>query len=622
MIRKLALSLFILSYCFNSCKQGSAGKDDKEDISNLLFQHFELEGKDEFDYSNSSHLNWTIAGAVFSNGAGYNDLELLPGDGIIVNKPDEENSANLIARFDHEDISVELDFMLSKGAKSDILFMGRYLLRLSDSWTNAKNSKGERHSGAIFHRTVADEKETVITPMLEACKAPGLWQHLKVLFKAPRFNELGERVSEAQFAEVYLNNALVQQGIKLDLPSVDAPFSDEKSSGPLIFMSGKGTVAFKNIKYRAYKEERISITGVKLSLLDEVSSDLNTLLKMKPTKTINLDSISQLSLNKFENGLFQGEIYVPYSGNYLFKCRAQGPSWLWIDSHYVLDNDSSTNYSNVGYGHIFLEKGYHSFAFAHYRRYEGMKLEYESKNIPSTELSTRFSALADVAIEPYVIEVNNRPILQRTFFEHKGVKKTHVIAVGLPGRVNFSYDLENYNVLGFWRGGFIDVAEMWQHRGLGQTASPLGGIVELPDKSPVSLLKRPRTRQSPSPASSDNMFLNTGYEIKDNGEPIFFYTYNGLDVKDYIRTSASGKGLVREVSFNTTSTPPKNLYFLLAEGKSIHKLPNDSYAIDNYNYYLIYSNGSEPLLVNSGDTSRLLIPLQTESGNIKYEFIW
>src|SRR5699024_10232101 len=134
-------------------------------------------------------------------------------------------------------------------------------------------------------------------PRINASKAPGLWQHLKVRFKAPRFDSNGNKISNATFVYVYLNGALVQKNVEASLPTLGSYFSDEKPLGPLEIQGSHGPIAFRNIKYKTYIPDRITLNNMELKVYKSLYPNVDTLEQLKPDRILHPDSLSQLSYN-------------------------------------------------------------------------------------------------------------------------------------------------------------------------------------------------------------------------------------------------------------------------------------------------------------------------------------
>ena len=71
-----------------------------------------------------------------------------PGTGIVLNINDKEKNDALITNWEHGDLILELEVLLTKGSNSGIYFQGRYELQIKDSW-GVKNPLGSDMGG--FH---------------------------------------------------------------------------------------------------------------------------------------------------------------------------------------------------------------------------------------------------------------------------------------------------------------------------------------------------------------------------------------------------------------------------------------------------------------------------------------
>ena len=95
---------------------------------------------------------------------------------------------------------------------------------------------------------------------MNAAKAPGLWQHYKIIFHAPKFDSLGRKEKNAVFKEVWLNGVLLHENQEVTGPTRAAAFKDEKPKGPLMIQGDHGPVALKNIRYKLYEDKKVAIT--------------------------------------------------------------------------------------------------------------------------------------------------------------------------------------------------------------------------------------------------------------------------------------------------------------------------------------------------------------------------
>lgn len=214
------------------------------------YQHVSLSDLTAFKNPGES---WRTAGRVTADLSKQNALSTSKGTGILINLPDKKtHGSDLITNLEHGDIELELDYMMPSGSNSGIYLQGRYELQLEDSWANKTAKSG--NNGGIYERWDDGKQEGLKgyeghAPRQNASKAPGLWQHLKIEFQAPKFDNSGAKTTNAKFLRVELNGVLIHENVELSGPTRGSISADEKSSGPLRFQGDHGAVAFRNIKF-------------------------------------------------------------------------------------------------------------------------------------------------------------------------------------------------------------------------------------------------------------------------------------------------------------------------------------------------------------------------------------
>ncbi|HYH56008.1 MAG TPA: DUF1080 domain-containing protein, partial [Anseongella sp.] len=171
---------------------------------------------------------------------------------VLVNYPAKKKTGkDLYTAAEYGDMELELEFMMARGSNSGIYLQGRYELQLLDSWGVANPSYGD--NGGIYERWdpargPGSEGYEGWAPRQNASFAPGVWQHLKVSFRAPGFDAGGKKTKNALIERVELNGVLIHENVVLSGPT-RGPLSDEESAtGPLRFQGDHGAVAFRNIR--------------------------------------------------------------------------------------------------------------------------------------------------------------------------------------------------------------------------------------------------------------------------------------------------------------------------------------------------------------------------------------
>ncbi|MRT93790.1 DUF1080 domain-containing protein [Ancylomarina sp. 16SWW S1-10-2] len=196
--------------------------------------------------------NWVKAGKVEMDSQKPESLIYKSGSKCFVNG-ENGKAKYLVSKNEYQDMEFHTDFMLPKGSNSGIYFMCRYELQLFDSWGETDLTYYD--CGGIQNRW---DKSTDVNkrgyngfaPMVNACKAPGEWQSLDIIFRAPKFNKEGEKVKNASFDKVILNGIVVQENVDLTVPTRGAISGEEVAKAPFRLQGGHGPVAYRNIKVK------------------------------------------------------------------------------------------------------------------------------------------------------------------------------------------------------------------------------------------------------------------------------------------------------------------------------------------------------------------------------------
>jgi hypothetical protein len=235
---------------------------------------------------------WQIAGTVRADRNASGEMSAEPGQGILVQRPDNGNGGNLATEMTHGDLRLELDYMMSKGAEAGIFLQGRYEVQMADSW-GVRNPRVSDHGGIFRH------DGSGLHPRTNASRAPGLWQHLEIVFQAPRFDAGGTKTRNAVIKKVAVNGVVVQEDVEMARPSPGAPAGDERSEGSLVFEEGTAPVAFRNIRY--WSADRAVVES------EEASEPVEPIWVEPTDRPIVLRSYVRHRNQKKLNGVFVGD---------------------------------------------------------------------------------------------------------------------------------------------------------------------------------------------------------------------------------------------------------------------------------------------------------------------------
>lgn len=619
----IILSLLWLSACQESSEQASELTDE------LPAQTLALNDLGGFQSTETS--NWQIVGDVYSNRQEVESLESTKGEGVLANRPDEQNKANLFTAWEHGDLDLSLDFMLPKGSNSGIYLQGRYEVQLIDSW--GKDSVTSGDCGGIYQRW-QEAQQTGYgghAPRLNACRAPGLWQHLDIKFKAPRFNEQGEKIADARFEEVLLNGTVIHRDVAVSGPTRGPAFEKEAPSGPLMIQGDHGPIAFQNIRYKTYNTTPVKVTDLQYTLFEGTYHSPDDLAEVQPVVQQATDSISFRHAKDYEKYalVFEGNMVLPADGEYLFVLRTAGPSWLYLDGQEVTNNHQAEYTDEAGRYRATLEAGNHPFRLVYLKStlkwVNGIELYCEGPQLRQQTLQADIYQPSQPPT-PLVVLVAGQPVIQRGFMYYQGEKVTHCTTVGLPADLHYAMDIKNASLFSAWSGDFIDVTEMWHERGKSQTAQPLGNTLALSNKPTFALLTNQQAAWPDSVDFDTPYLLTRGYSLQPDGMPIFHYQLGTTTINDYVYPGSTERELVRKIEYQFQGSDRDPVYCLIAEGDRIEQLPDGSYGVDNKKYYLTVDQANKNQLQLRTDRGQeqliaTILP-QQDQVSLQYSIIW
>jgi hypothetical protein len=613
--KSLKFSLFLLLY---TC-QGIVAQSTREGIVNISLTDlsaFKAPGK-----------NWVIASDAHSDLLKPLVMEPVRGTGIVLSRYSDNNGTNLETSLEFGDLELEFDFMLARNTHAGVLLQGRYEINLNDSWAKTvpnftdcggiaemgEESGGESHRG--FNG---------LPPSMNVCRAPGLWQHLKVLFRAPHINEKAEKTANAKFEEVYLNGILIHEQVVLSAPSRNAVFNGEKAAAPLVFLSNSGAVAFTNISYRVIAPLIVAVSGLQYKYYkSDFKEPFPDLAKLNSSAQDTLSAVTA-NVGKGEEVYaldITGFLQLPAEDNYTMSLFTNGMGRVYIDGQLVIERITNKGNKRAYTNKTSLYAGKHHLRVIYVKNISDQKpalvLSIKGVNTDLVTLSDKASGPSRHYSDPIYLQPQGTPYLLRSFLNYGDKKLTHTISVGDPNQINYSYDLKQGALIQVWRGDFLEVTDMWLERGEPQIAVPRGSVITLSDAPAVAVLADGNTAWPDSVAFDD--FQNKGYTLDDKRAPSFRYILEGLNVSDKISIGSDNASLVRQLN---VSNPPANLYCQVALASKIDRVGEGTYRVGDKSYYITIGKQYKPVLRQTSKGSELIIPFQNTGGAINYTITW
>jgi hypothetical protein len=562
---------------------------------------------------------WRIAGDVKTDLYTKNLLKLSDGAGILVNLPDTKNpGTDLYTNIEHGDVDVELDYMMAKGSNSGIYLSGNYEIQLLDSWGITQTKSGD--NGGIYarwdeSRGKGREAYEGFAPRQSVSKAPGLWQHLKISFQAPRFDSAGNKIQNARMLRVELNGVTIHENVELTGPTRGS-MGVEKATGPLRFQGDHGPVAFRNISITNYNKPRPELINLKYSVYKGLHDNESNYAKSPPEAegpsvivSANLEHLPDTFVLRYT-----GTLRVKEPGEYNFNFfTAAGLGLLKINNQVIapLERRNKPVKAILPAGDLPFELLYSKF------------LDWAK---PSLGL-----AIAGPGIREYLISDINNPnteqvdailveatknTLLRSFMDIPGHRIVHAVSVGGAGGVHYTYDMDHGAIAQVWRGGFLDATPMWHERGDG-SSRPTGSVLLL-DTQMLNIGILSSTAASWKTDTTGTGFRPKGYTLDVEDRPVFRYLFYGSTVSDTIKTLENNAGISREIAIEK---PIKDLYARLAVANKIEDIGNGLYLLDDKSYYLRIDEaaGVTPVIRDASNKKELIIPVRSK---IKYSIFF
>lgn len=555
--------------------------------------------------------NWQIVGSVTAGLEQANQLATQPGQGVLVNLMDRaKKPQDLYTTAEYGDMDLELDYLVGKGSNSGIYLQGRYEVQLLDSWGDTRITSGG--NAGVYERWDDTQPQGQkgyqgYAPRQNVGRAPGLWQHLKISFQAPRFGADGKKTENAKILRVELNGVTVHENVTLLGPTRGPMSNDEKATGPLRFQGDHGVVAFRSIKITQYDKPRPELTDLSYQIFGGKYEMEPTYDSLPPEAEGNSVVLTSDLRPKSPQYLirYQGTLRVQEPGDYGFDLEVPGGGGLLrINEQEVvaMSADEKT-------GEVTLPAGELPFELVYTKHVDWIQpalgLRVAGPGIREYLLTDELGSRSE-PVDPILVDPQEKPILRSFMDLPDGPRVTHAVSVGSPQQLHYTYDLDHGALVQMWRGDFLDATPMWHERGDG-SSRPRGSVQQLgPPTLTLAPLASPQANWPDDTARSS--FRPRGYTLDQAGTPTFRYEAFGTTVSDTLRVLDQGHGFRRSLSLQN---PADSLYARLAVG-DITEQKAGLYTVDDQSYYLRIDDagGATPVVRTVGDTQELLVPVR------------
>ena len=595
-------------------------------LSHLVSAQDSLSLTDLSFWKTANAANWQIAGNAHAALERDDEMTATKGTGVLLNLPTDKNRGNLLSVRDYGDVDVSFDFMMARHSNSGFYLEGRYEVQLLDSWGVQVPTFGD--CGGIYARRRWNPQEELfdgVAPRINACLAPGLWQHLDISFQAPRFDAAGKKMANARLLKVVLNGVMVHENLELTGPTGGPIDEKEAAAGPFMIQGDHGPVAFRNFKISDKQGKPVTVSqpfAYKVMYGEfRTPEDFSGKKADLEGKTEKLTWEVAKRDNNFAIN-FTGNIEIPQAGKHHLILQTGGRSSLIINGKELLP-DAWTWSGNQRSADIDLPLGTSSISLTTYKMDGWMEpylgLWIEGPNSRATPLQSMSATLAIAPNDPILMDAKE-PKVFRSFMDitpPRSAKKrvVHAVQVGDPAHLHYTYDLDNGSVAQLWKGDFLDVSPMWDDRGDG-SSRPRGTVLSF-DDVPVVVEKTDLFNLKPSEYAPIAHFRPLGYDLDAAGRPTFRYKIDDMEVDDQMVVTDQ-HFFTRALVFR--NVPANTAYVCrLAIGSTIEKLDDSTYVIDGQSYYLRLPAASKPVIEQSGKLSALYVPV---TNRVEYGLMW
>lgn len=190
--------------------------------------------------------DWEAVSAVALRVDDRKLLAIQPGTGMLVNGV-VGKTVDILTERVFGDCELHMEFVVPEGSNSGVYFMGHYEIQILDSWgvTDLKYNS----CGGVYCRWIDQKPVGGVAPRINASRPPGEWQSYEVIFRAPKFDNSGNKVANACFEKIVWNGEVVHENVEMEGPT-RGPRQElpEQAQGPLMLQGDHGPVAFRNIR--------------------------------------------------------------------------------------------------------------------------------------------------------------------------------------------------------------------------------------------------------------------------------------------------------------------------------------------------------------------------------------
>lgn len=376
------------------------------------------------------------------------------------------------------DTWLKMEFMVGSDTEAALYLQSRYGIALNNS--HGKQTLAAEDLGGLLHRHINGKNEDGVAASINAAKPVGEWQQLEIKFRAPRYDLANNKINNAFFLEVKLNDQIIQQNIIAKGFVQGSKYPWEERYGPVMLRINEGALAIRDLDIRHADFEAVTVPqehGQK--------TNLDELIDFAALGKDTFAALGCGSCHAVELG--DGSVK---SGPNLFGLFGAAPR-----DREVVEGDEGHRFTvqtDRTYLHTSIRSPALQLAVVEHGQQKGeaylpVMPAYNDQVVTDKQvdaigaylgtLNTRFAqgpviklVTADGPQQYEPLEdslqllVADRVRIQRGPITGLSARSIHV---GQPNSTHYSFDPRIMAVANIWQGGFLEVSGEWTNRGGG-----------------------------------------------------------------------------------------------------------------------------------------------------------
>lgn len=422
---------------------------------------------------------WQPASKVIV-GSGSRALEGKSTDepkGLLVASASEQ-AEPLVTKESFSDSVLSFEVLLTEGARLGLYLQGRYEIVLTSSVGEALTVDSMGALAPRWDENRDPKAYAGVIPVSDAAKPAGEWQTVSVRFRAPRYNEAGQKVESALFLEVQINGEVVQRNTIATGFTRGAINPWETTSGPLMLRLHEGSVALRDLQLGRADFENVTLPSESGGDTNEDALQDFVAQGEKMFKSLGCSSCH--AVNQGEASVRAGpNLYGLFQLEPRDRVVKQGES----DTRFTLKADRSYLHSSVRMPDSELAIGEQGAKEG--QVFQPIMPAYSKDTLNDSDLDAigaYLKTLNPIEHQGPVVHLveEGGPVaydpltdgLQKLVLDEVEIQRGpmpgtsgRAIHVGLPNGVNYSFDPRVLGVVKLWQGGFLDMSGELRNRG-------------------------------------------------------------------------------------------------------------------------------------------------------------